>query len=455
MRVPWKRLALGALTAGTGCAIAWTANTTPDSFPIAGKSPRYWVKQLDDPDYRLRFDAADKLAAAGPDVIPDLINLLQDRESTLVTKLKAWGRQVSPEHFPHDERPKLRRLAAHQLTRMAEDAQPAIPYLIEALGDPHPPVREEAARTLRAVGAPAAERLIKASRDSDPDIRLAAVTLLSEGHASTSVRAALLAAFQDEEPAVVSVAAHGLAGLGFNDWEIVKDLSRLLRHEMPDVRVAAAEALGELGAPAIESVSMLAAKLRDHDGRVRIAAAIALWRIDRRDSLILPILIDDLYVDELRWEAALAIGQLGELAAPAVSALADAMQREEMHRPFRTPPVTAFALGRIGKPAVETLQQSLTSECDKLRIGSALALNAMGEPARAAIPQLIIALQDSLPEVRHASALALADLGEQDTAMVPVLTDMLTSEDDAVRSMAFRALRRVAPEVAWQLRDLE
>src|SRR5262249_47498836 len=66
-----------------------------------------------------------------------------------------------------------------------------------------------------------------------------------------------------------------------------------LAEELPVLRAGAAHALGELGAVAKPAIhALIPVALRDPDFRARLEAAVALWRIDRRVSLALPVLIE-------------------------------------------------------------------------------------------------------------------------------------------------------------------
>jgi HEAT repeat protein len=92
-----------------------------------GKPPNYWVKNVSNPDKKIRREAVAKLGnlgAADPEVLPALTTALHDADS-----------QVRGE-------------AVLSLAKLGREAKPAIPDL-EALSqrDPDAKVRDYAART--------------------------------------------------------------------------------------------------------------------------------------------------------------------------------------------------------------------------------------------------------------------------------------------------------------------
>jgi len=90
---------------------------------------------------------------------------------------------------------------------------------------------------------------------------------------------ALIAAFNEADPAALDKVRAAIAGFAPGTKEMVGPLARGLRHEEASVRVGAATALGALGSSAKGAVPALRAALDDPDAGVREAAAKALERI--------------------------------------------------------------------------------------------------------------------------------------------------------------------------------
>jgi len=151
----------------------------------------------------------------------------------------------------------------------------------------------------------------------------------------------------------------------------------------------------------------------------------------------------------------MAIAEMNDAAAPAVPHLIKALRHEPMHRPFRSPPASAFALGRIGVPARSALTDALEDSNGKVRAGAALALGMHDELDRRAMEALTGRLEDDDELVRHSAAMTLIRAESRDPRLTPVLKEMLAADDDVVRFAAGDALKRVDPDLAWALRNME
>ena len=132
-------MALGRLgheaAAATADLVAALRDNEPDTARAAawalgqvGSPAREPLRQLlSDRDAEVRRRAVESLGWIGPAAIADLVGALKN------------------------DSPVARRAAARAIGRLGPDAAEAAPALIEALGDQHAEVREEAARALRQV----------------------------------------------------------------------------------------------------------------------------------------------------------------------------------------------------------------------------------------------------------------------------------------------------------------
>jgi HEAT repeat protein len=214
-----------------------------------------------------------------------------------------------------------------------------------------------------------------------------------------------------------------------------------------EVRAAAAEALGNRN-PSYEGIAAVRRGLADSAALVRLHSAKALWRLTAESEPVLPVLIAILPLPE-SWQAAYALADLGELAEPAVPSLTQALRRERVPRPFRTPPSCAFALGKIGPAAIPALQELLVAEEARVRLNAVLAIGFMAQRGRAAVPDLLPLLDDKDAEVRHATALTLAAIGADSNQVIAGLSACLSAEDIYMRSAAAHVLREIAPHQNW------
>jgi HEAT repeat protein len=203
-----------------------------------------------------------------------------------------------------------KRLAAICSLRERKDAGEAIAFLVKIIGDETPvntcggdaepmastfPVAgrsslgREAAKTLAAMGKPAVEPVITASRDGNWKVRNNAVWALGEIRASyvkgqEPRTVSLLARLQDEQVEVRRTAAWALAEI--KDTESVQLLIVALNDEDSEVRKNAAWALGEMKSG--NAVESLIAKLQDQQWEVRKNSAWALGEI-KNPSAIEPL----------------------------------------------------------------------------------------------------------------------------------------------------------------------
>jgi HEAT repeat protein len=165
----------------------------------------------------------------------------------------------------------------------------------------------------------------------------------------------------------------------------------------------------------------------DPDDKIRGETALALSKIAPASAPAVPALaraLDEDYVHLVRMNAAIALSRLGPLARSAVPSLIRATQR----RINRTTAgsftcniqeMAALALGRAtaGTPeGVNALLEALKSaRTARKRRLVAQALAEVGAPAREAAPRLKALLTDDSPEVRETAKEALRKiLGDQD-----------------------------------------
>lgn len=179
----------------------------------------------------------------------------------------------------------------------------------------------------------------------------------------------------------------------------VDGLIRALRHEDEEVRWEAADALGEIGDE--RAVEPLIQALKDED-------------------------------DDVQWGAAEALGKMGEKAVePLIQALKDKNVRS----------LATFALGEIGDSrAVEPLIQALKDEDKNVRFSGALYLGKFGDSR--AVEPLIQALKDEDEDFQEA---ALASIRQLDLLMY---RELITKD-------AGSRLRQFKDSIHSLVRDLE
>ena len=279
------------------------------------------------------------------------------------------------------------------------------------------------------IGTPAVEPLIAALKDSDKDVRQAAVEVLDRlgwqpgkdengalywilkrelnkcADIGTPAVEPLIAALKDSDKDVRQAAAEALEKIGTCT---VEPLIAALKDSDKDVRQAAAEALGKIGD--IRAVEPLVAALKDGNSFPRKAAAQALEAMNWQPTDASQHVLHAIAME--KEDAVIAEG-------PAViQGLITIIKTGDRH--------AAYLLAKIGGPAFEPLISALKDENSNLREGAAMALGQLGD-TRAVTP-LITLLKDEEMRVRMEAAWALGGL--RDARAVKPLIALYEEEVD-------------------------
>jgi len=240
-------------------------------------------------------------------------DLFQSNRSNAEIEVKYWINQLSAD----DSAQRLQ--AANELGFRRQEANVAIPALVDCLRDDYEPVCLNATYALSAIGAEAVDPLIKRLEDGK-------------------------AAYREEPILHISHAAHGLAAVG---EAAVPALSQAMAHPEEHIRAQAAYALGEMGWRAAIGVSTLQRVLTDEAEPVRQHVVSALGIIKQPLSEIVPTLIQILENEEdpaLALFSAQALVRIGADAEAAIPALTTALKSSSPY----TRAFSAEALSRIG-----------------------------------------------------------------------------------------------------------
>lgn len=171
----------------------------------------------------------------------------------------------------------------------------------------------------------------------DPDRKLQSVAVRALGMMGPSAEPALptlIRSIQHTNGEVRIAAVHALQSIGRHDEEVIQALITALRDDNagPDggkvfVRESAAMALGRFGPIARPAIPELTRLMDDPEFYMRREAILALWRIGG-DTNTVARLIDELQrrLSVHEYKATLdALGQIGEAAKPAIPEILDSM----------------------------------------------------------------------------------------------------------------------------------
>lgn len=276
----------------------------------------------------------------------------------------------------------------------------------------------------------------------------------------------LIAALEDDDPAVVTGVVQALSAVG---QPAFLPLVSSLRTASERGRESAARALGRLGSALIEpanlalAVDPLVNLLRDTNQTVRRAAAWALGRIAQRldpaqRGLPIETLILCLHdsAAEVREAAVYSLGRMGEGRAirPLITALDDpsaAVRKGASEalgllgwQPNTPAELTSYRIARqdwqgasaFGSTSITALSRVAKESDVSNRIAAIIALGQTGSPE--AVGALVTTLKDTDKAVRSAAAEALEKLGSAH-AIEPLLA-AVRDQDRFVRIAIARAL---------------
>ncbi len=312
--------------------------------------------------------------------------------------------------------------------------------LVRALDDENTDVRLSAIRTLTAMGPdakPATLSLIHALEDENAEIRDSAVKALAVIDAEVSVAVPHLKyCLKDERPYVRRAAADALGAIGPESKAVVPDLVQILTDEDKLARHSAIAALAEIGRNAMVALPALNEAMKSEDSLIRVFAARAIFRLGKTDDA-LPVLVEGLQDEDLdvRRSAVETLAEIGPDAGSAVSALSEAMKREDSL--IRV--LAARAIFRLGKTddALRVLVEGLQNEDLDVRRSAVKTLAEIGPEAGSAVPALSEALGTELHDL---VVNALTRICSDNKVIDLLLREGLQSDDASIRILNARGL---------------
>lgn len=285
----------------------------------------------------------------------------------------------------------------------------AVEPLIEALHHEDSMMQYSASAALQKIGAPAVPAMIAHLNHDNPEFVAQLVETLGQIGDPRAVEP-LCQLLSDQTPYKVRMAI--VKALGeFNDPRAIEALIGVMKEKFSAERHLAMEPLVKIGKSALEP---LLAQLESKDSDVVRIATTALVKIG--DSRAVDRMIEVFKTTDSDAVRLTLVGALGQLTdQKAVPVLIDALT-DELPVVRR---LAANALGKIGEPAVDQLQQVLkTADSAELRGLAASTLGAIG--SEQAAPLLIAALEDQDQKVQIMSAKALGQLDDE-SAVEPLI----------------------------------
>jgi HEAT repeat protein len=194
-------------------------NLPSKAYMHRGKTIPEWVAQLEASDQAPRTQAGAAFREMGARAVPELETLLTTPESPGRDGMVAIARLLPPrdrvallQKMGRMERSSWRSGSAKALGFIGPEAKNAIPKLEEAMQDPHPQVRLEAALALGKIGRASVPALLRGLEKTNSAVRLLAARILGELEPEAPpVSDGLRKVLKDPDPAVRGMAAWALS----------------------------------------------------------------------------------------------------------------------------------------------------------------------------------------------------------------------------------------------------
>ena len=453
--------------------------------PAADAHRSALLEMLKDPNSETAINAALALASLG-EPVPEaarLYALALARESSAKklaeNALRKFGlRAVAALQLVIKEEKDryIRREAISMLGKLGESARPAIPELVEALGDKEVDIQNYAAMALVDLGAAPIEasaamlRMMKEWNEFRPKA-LDAFEKLND-HAADLPLAIL--SDKDDIP-LQREAARVLSRLAPRFKDHPEQLLSLLNHPDHAVRLSILEALSACGANSRKLAAPLAPMLNDPNYTVALLAVKTLSAMREEPSAVAALAEARLRHPNasLKAELAKAVLALGADARPALPSLREALKSEDVYTrdwamqvlaaigpaaseaipdlivclirfvPYRVE--AARTLGKLGEKGIDPLMALLASTDPAIRSSAATALGNIGVPA---LEKAIAAVADNNPDKAEAALLVLDRMAPASAPAIPELIRAANSKIVKIQNAASLALARLGPLAA-------
>ena len=352
-----KRWFIGLAIAGGCLAALVVVQLLPGAPKFQRKTMELWVLELVGPSAEGRAEASKVITITGTNAVPELVRLLEKRDSIFRRQMWSWWQKVPARfkgrgaRFQSPNAAEVRYAAAKALGLLGPEAVAAAPALGRAMRSKESSVRFAAALALGRTGEAGLPELVRALADKDLNIRYVAVHGLGEACSETNVATlALLKTVGEGEPPLSVWAGASLKKLGTNvvplllrDMEqgdsetrqravkvvaalrpprqmVLPALLKMAQEADAGCRIEATRALAGMSLPNPPIVNALVVALKDPEPGARIAAAMGLGQVRLQPKAAVPALIGSLMdsSSRVRESAARSLGALGAASVQSV-----------------------------------------------------------------------------------------------------------------------------------------
>jgi HEAT repeat protein len=432
--------------------------------PTAGSAVPALALALKDPEREVREAAAEALGKVGPaarEAIPALVQALDPEKGADFKAAQALA-EIDPEgsavaelllkNLPELPRrgPEWRWSFFWALSKSAGRSPAVERALLELTRDGEPALRKQAAQALSEVKTgDARRRLLDLLHEGEQEVRFAAALSLARQEVfPDGAIPVFVEALNAREGIDRGNAACYLKGFGLRVGPAVplliaclKDRDSYVHHWAQETLVAAKDAIGE-------HLSDLAALLADPRPEVRQRVAEVVAKIGPQGASAVPEMVKALGSSDDETGKILidAIGAIGPAAKDAVPALISNLKSAGWNCSGSLQGHAILALGKIGEVAAPALLAAMRNPTPGVREGAALALGQIPAVAQTAVPELLRALGDPEPSVRSGAAESLGAIAKGTAGAIPALKPLLRDPESMVRLHGCKALQSLGAE---------
>lgn len=356
---------------------------------------------------------AQTLAEMGAPAVPSLLDALGDKDagSKAAYALSQVGKQTVPAlmHCLIAEDPRTRQYAAQALGALGADAKDAIPLLLSLLKDKVGSVRLAVAESLDNIGY---DRHYVSRQPVKPPVlpnyppQIAPPRIPLNEFARLVLTPELQEALNDKNELVAGQILEILEFIAPVSKEAVSALVSAIKNEKYSVRYGAIYKVRWIQPPAIEAIPTLIKYLKDTDKSIRRESMFTLASLGCKDKELASLLVAALDDKYHLSSVCIALSQIGLEGKAAIPGL---IQR--LHYYWHSYEISS-ALASMAPDSIPPLIKSLKHKNTKTRVGAAKALGEIGASAKLAIPALREAIKDSDSDVRDSAKEALNQIIE-------------------------------------------
>lgn len=362
--------------------------------------------------------------------------------------------------------------AIDELAKRGAEAKPAVGALIMAVASKDLEVRWHAIRTLGEIGKGAVDAvpsLEKGLTDKEPFIRgYSAYALGRIGKASDAAIQQLAKNAFDKEALVRRASLRAMQQLDPPETLVLEVVERILKEGDLTVIMAAMHSLAEQGKEGVPRIQKALqeflkrdpATLAPDDGKLPYYASMVLASIGPDAAAAVPELTEIIKRSQMdpdvRLQAILALGEIGEASKPAAGVLVEVLKTDKFEHVRYA---AAYTLGilKVNGEVKEVFKTALDGDDEMMRTISAWALARSNpndkELVNRAVRLIVKGLTSKDVNVQRAAARAAVEFDIPAEIAGPALVEALANEDETVVANAIAALAAMGPKVLDHVDD--